>query len=137
LSDRAARSLLAAGALAGLTIASYLTIVHFHGGVPVCATNGCEIVQQSRYAALLGVPVALLGTFTFGVLLLSSALRKPIAVVGVGAAGLALVAVLFAGYLVYVQLVVLDAVCMGCVASDALTAVVAPAAWLRVRHALT
>jgi uncharacterized membrane protein len=137
LSDRAARSLLAAGALAGLTIASYLTIVHFQGGVPVCATNGCEIVQQSRYAALLGVPVALLGTFTFGVLLLSSALRKPIAVVGVGAAGLALVAVLFAGYLVYVQLVVLDAVCMWCVASDALTAVVAPAAWLRVRHALT
>jgi uncharacterized membrane protein len=135
LSDRAARSLLAAGALAGLTIASYLTIVHFHGGVPVCATNGCEIVQQSRYAALLGVPVALLGTFTFGVLLLSSALRKPIAVVG--AAGLALVAVLFAGYLVYVQLVVLDAVCMWCVASDASTAVVAAAAWLRVRHALT
>jgi uncharacterized membrane protein len=135
LSDRAARSLLAAGALAGLTIASYLTIVHFQGGVPVCATNGCEIVQQSRYAALVGVPVALLGTFTFGVLLLSSALRKPIAVVG--AAGLALVAVLFAGYLVYVQLVVLDAVCMWCVASDALTAVVAAAAWLRVRHALT
>lgn len=135
MSDRAARSLLAAGALAGLTIASYLTIVHFQGGVPVCATNGCEIVQQSRYAALLGVPVALLGTFTFGVLLLSSALRKPIAVVG--AAGLALIAVLFAGYLVYVQLVVLDAVCMWCVASDALTAVVAVAAWLRVRHALT
>jgi uncharacterized membrane protein len=135
LSDRAARGLLAAGALAGLTIASYLTIVHYQGGVPVCATNGCEIVQQSPYAALLGVPVALLGTFTFGVLLLSSALRKPIAVVG--AAGLALVAVLFAGYLVYVQLVVLDAVCMWCVASDALTAVVAAAAWLRVRHALT
>ena len=135
MSDRGARSLLAAGALAGLTIASYLTIVHFQGGVPVCATNGCEIVQQSRYAALVGVPVALLGTFTFGVLLLSSALRKPIAVVG--AAGLALVAVLFAGYLVYVQLVVLDAVCMWCVASDALTAVVAVAAWLRVRHALT
>ncbi|HEY6605336.1 MAG TPA: vitamin K epoxide reductase family protein [Gaiellaceae bacterium] len=135
MSDRAARSLLAAGALAGLTIASYLTIVHYQGGVPVCATNGCEIVQQSRYAALVGVPVALLGTFTFGALLLSSALRKPIAVVG--AAGLALVAVLFAGYLVYVQLVVLDAVCMWCVASDALTAVVAAAAWLRVRHALT
>ena len=135
MSDRAARSLLAAGALVGLAIASYLTIVHYEGGVPVCATNGCEIVQQSRYAALLGVPVALLGTLTFAVLLLSSALRKPIAVVG--AAALALVAVLFAGYLVYVQLVVLDAVCMWCVASDALTAVVAVAAWLRVRHVLT
>jgi uncharacterized membrane protein len=135
LSDRAARSLLAVGALVGLAIASYLTIVHYQGGVPVCATSGCEIVQRSRYAELLGVPVALLGALAFGALFLSSALRRPIVVVC--AAGLALAAVLFATYLVYVQLVVLDAVCMWCVASDALSAVVAVAAWLRVRHTLT
>jgi uncharacterized membrane protein len=135
LSDRAARSVLAVGALVGLAIASYLMIVHYQGGLPVCATSGCEIVQRSRYAELLGVPVALFGALAFGTLLLSAALRKPIAVVC--AAGLALVAVLFAGYLVYVQLVVLDAVCMWCFASDALSAVVAVAAWLRVRHTLT
>lgn len=135
MSDRAARSLVAVAALAGLAIASYLTVVHYQGGVPVCATNGCEIVQRSRYAELLSVPVALLGTFAFAGMLLSAALRKPVVVVS--AAALALTAVLFAAYLVYVQLVVLDAVCLWCVASDALTAVVAVAAWLRLRHTLT
>lgn len=135
MSDRAARSLLAVAALAGLAIASYLTIVHYRGGAPICATNGCEIVQESRYAELLGVPVALLGTLAFGAMLLSAGLRKPVVVVS--AAALALTAVLFAAYLVYVQLVVLDAVCVWCVASDALTAVVAVAAWLRLRHTLT
>jgi uncharacterized membrane protein len=135
VSDRSARSLLAVAALAGLAIASYLTVVHYHGGVPVCATNGCEVVQQSRYAELLGLPVALLGTLTFAAMLVSAALRKPVVVVS--AAALALTAVLFAAYLVYVQLVVLDAVCMWCVASDTLTAVVAVAAWLRLRHTVT
>jgi uncharacterized membrane protein len=135
VSDHAARSLLAVAALAGLAIASYLTVVHYQGGVPVCATNGCEVVQQSRYAELLGVPVALLGTLTFAAMLVSAALRRQVVVVS--AAALALTAVLFAGYLVYVQLVVLDAVCMWCVASDALTAVVALAAWLRLRHTVT
>ena len=135
MSDRAARSLLAFAALAVLAIASYLTAVHYQGGVPVCATNGCEIVQQSRYAELLGVPVALLGTLTFAAMLVSATLRKPVVVVS--AAALALTAVLFAGYLVYVQLVVLDAVCLWCVASDALTAVVALAAGLRLRHTVT
>ena len=135
MSDRATRSLLAVAALAGLTIASYLTIVHYQGGVPVCATNGCEIVQRSHYAELLGVPVALLGALAFGALLLSAALRRPVVVAC--AAALALAAVLFAAYLVYVQLVVLDAVCLWCVASDAISAVVAVAAWLRLRHTLT
>ena len=135
MSEHTARSLLAVAALAGLAIASYLTVVHYQGGVPVCATNGCEIVQQSRYAELLGVPVALLGTLTFAAMLVSAALRRQVVVVS--AATLALAAVLFAGYLVYVQLVVLDAVCLWCVASDALTAVVALAAWLRLRHTVT
>jgi uncharacterized membrane protein len=135
VSDRSARSLLAGAALAGLAIVSYLTVVHYQGGVAVCATNGCEIVQQSRYAELLGVPVALLGTLTFAAMLVSAALRKPVVVVS--AAALALTAVLFAAYLVYVQLAVLDAVCMWCVASDTLTAVVAVAAWLRLRHTVT
>jgi uncharacterized membrane protein len=135
VSDHTARSLLAVAALAGFAIASYLTVVHYQGGVPVCATNGCEIVQQSRYAELLGVPVALLGTLTFAAMLVSAALRRQVVVLP--AAALALTAVLFAGYLVYVQLVVLDAVCMWCVASDALTAVVALAAWLRLRDTVT
>ena len=49
-------------ALAGLGIATYLTAVHYAGGEPVCAVaHGCATVQQSDYAALAGVPVAVLG----------------------------------------------------------------------------
>ena len=49
-------------AVIGLGIATYLTIVHYAGGAPVCAiAHGCETVQKSDYAKLAGVPVALLG----------------------------------------------------------------------------
>ena len=52
----------AAVAAAGLGIAGYLTVVHYAGGTPVCAvSHGCATVQQSAYAELAGVPVALLG----------------------------------------------------------------------------
>jgi uncharacterized membrane protein len=125
---------LAVGAAAGLAIATYLTVVHYQGGVPVCASDGCKVVQRSRYAELFGVPVALLGALAFGTLLASALLQSP--VVLAGAAALALASVVFAFYLVYVQAVVLDAICTWCIASDALSAVVAVAAWLRLRHIL-
>ena len=49
-------------AAVGLAIAGYLTVVHYAGGEPVCAiAHGCATVQQSDYAELAGIPVALLG----------------------------------------------------------------------------
>ncbi|MGZ8740664.1 MAG: vitamin K epoxide reductase family protein [Gaiellaceae bacterium] len=129
-----ARLVLAVGAAAGLAIATYLTVVHYQGGVPVCASDGCEVVQRSRYAELFGVPVALLGALAFATLLASALLQSP--VVLAGAAALALASVVFAFYLVYVQAVVLDAICTWCIVSDALSAIVAVAAWLRLRHIL-
>ena len=46
-------------AVIGLGIATYLTIVHYTGGVSVCAiAHGCETVQKSDYSKLAGVPVA-------------------------------------------------------------------------------
>ena len=53
-------------AVAGLGIATYLTIVHYAGGTPVCAVaHGCATVQKSSYAQLAGVPVALLGALGY------------------------------------------------------------------------
>lgn len=122
------------GATFGLAIATYLTVVHYRGGVPVCASGGCEVVQHSRYAELFGVPVALLGTLAFALLLVSASMRGPTVVAG--AAAIALTGVVFAAYLVYVQLVVLDAICVWCVVSDALSVVVAVGAWQRLRQTL-
>ncbi len=42
-------------AVVGLGIATYLTIVHYAGGEPVCAiAHGCATVQKSDYAQLAG-----------------------------------------------------------------------------------
>jgi len=69
------RALSAAVALVGLGIATYLTVVHYAGGTPVCAiAHGCATVQQSQYAALAGVPVAVLGVAGY-LALLASLLR--------------------------------------------------------------
>ena len=63
----------------GLGIATYLTVVHYAGGEPVCAVaHGCATVQKSDYAQLAGVPVALLGVFGYlAILPASFATPKP------------------------------------------------------------
>ncbi len=130
MSDRALRATLAATAAAGGAIATYLVVVHYRAGALVCATSGCETVQRSRYSELLGVPVALFGLVTFVLLLASALTRRPIAI-ALGA-GLGLTALVFAQYLAYVQVAVLHAICMWCVAADALTTLAAVAAVLRL-----
>jgi len=102
-------------AAAGAAVAAYLTIVHYAGGTPVCAiAHGCEVVQQSRYAELAGVPVALLGLLGYLAILL--ALWRDARTV---AATLALTGFAFSGWLTYVEIERLEAICTWCVASAA------------------
>ena len=103
-------------ALAGLGIATYLTVVHYTGGDPVCAVaHGCATVQQSDYAALAGVPVALLGLLGYlGVL---AALARDGELARTGAAFLSLAGLGFSAWLTYVEIGVLHAICIWCVGS--------------------
>ena len=100
-------------AVAGLLMSAYLTWVHLLGLSPVClARNGdCETVQSSRYAEILGVPVAALGVGGYAVLLLSALLK------GEGGALLGLfvtlTSVIFSAYLTYLELFVIYAICRG------------------------
>lgn len=56
------RQLLAALALCGVFLAAYLTLYHYgYIGTLACGTGGCEVVQTSRWAMFLGLPVALWG----------------------------------------------------------------------------
>ena len=73
-------------------------------------------MQHSDYAELAGVPVAVLGLGAY-LLLLGMAFRTGELARLVGAIT-AVSGALFAGYLLYVQLVVIDAICQWCVASD-------------------
>ena len=103
-------------ALAGLGIATYLTVVHYSGGEPVCAiAHGCATVQQSDYAALAGVPVAVLGLAGYlGVL---AALARDGEGGRTAAAFLSLAGLGFSAWLTYVEVGVLRAICIWCVAS--------------------
>jgi uncharacterized membrane protein len=107
---------MAALALAGLGVATYLTVVHYSGGEPVCAVgHGCVTVQESEYAELAGVPVALIGLIGYVAILASLALRGDtgrLVRVAMTAGGFA-----FSVYLTYLELFVIDAICQWCVGS--------------------
>ena len=84
------------------------------------AGGGCETVQSSDYAELLGVPVAVLGLGTYAVILALIAWDAPLA--RLGAASIALFGMLFSIYLLVVQAFVIEAFCTWCVANDVLIA---------------
>lgn len=121
MSDRALRALAALIALAGLAVAAYLTWAHYADAQVVCvAGGGCETVQKSEYSEIAGVPVALLGLLSYSVIL--ALVLWDSAVARLGAATLALVGLMFAAYLVVVQLFVIDAICIWCMVNDVLIA---------------
>jgi uncharacterized membrane protein len=105
-------------AVAGVGISGYLTYTHFAHKPVICAGLGsCATVQASEYATVAGVPVALFGLVSFlaiGVLAVL-AVSRPWAALAVF--GLALSGVLYSAYLTWVELAVLDAVCLWCAAS--------------------
>jgi uncharacterized membrane protein len=123
LSDRVLRGLAALVAAAGMAVAAYLTWSHFGDGSVVCPVGGgCETVQESEYAEVVGVPVALLGLGAYLVVLVLVVWDTPYA--RLAAAVLALIGLVFSGYLLVMQLFVIEAVCVWCLANDV---VIAPA----------
>jgi uncharacterized membrane protein len=131
MSDRALRSTLALFALAGAVLSAYLVSVRYGAGELICSTGGCETVQSSPYAEVAGAPVALLGLGAYLAIAAMALVRSPQA--HIAAAVLALTAVVFSGYLLVVQLAVIDAVCDWCLANDVLVTLVAGTAVLRLR----
>lgn len=107
--------------------------MHYEPKALICtASGGCEKVQESEYAVIAGVPVAVLG-LVFWVLVAGLVLRDTdtarIVVAALGIAGLA-----FSAYLVALQLFVIDAICIWCIVNDlALVPLLAVAALVRVR----
>jgi uncharacterized membrane protein len=109
--------------IAGAGISAYLTYEHYSGSAslacPDTGTVDCLKVTTSSYAAVLGVPVALLGLLFFvamTLLCLPQAWRAPLpwlprlrAVALLGGAAFVL-------YLVWAELFRLDAICLWCTA---------------------
>ena len=128
--ERYLRWAVAALVLIGAGIAGYLTYTHFKGSPPVCPTSGCEIVQNSRWSKLFGVPVALLGLLTYLSIFTTTLVRHPLA--RQAGAMLALVALGFNAYLFYIQAHEIGHYCTWCVSNEIVSLVLAPVAiaWL-------
>jgi uncharacterized membrane protein len=138
MSERRLRVVVGVLAAAGVAVAAYLTYARYTDTAIACATGGCETVQNSRYAEVVGVPVALLGLGAYIAILASVFSTSELA--RAGAAALALAGAAFSAYLLYVQLVIIEALCQWCLVSDALIGLLAVATLLRlaaVRRATT
>lgn len=109
--------------LCGILLASYLLYVRETGATLACVSGGCERVQSSQHAEVLGVPVVLLGLFAYIGILVTGVIRRPLA--SLAQSVLALAALGYAAYLLYVQLLVVGTVCDWCLANDLLVATLA------------
>ncbi|MBS2964001.1 vitamin K epoxide reductase family protein [Actinocrinis puniceicyclus] len=118
-------------AAAGLAVSIYLTVAHYTTTVtlacPQSATVNCEKVTTSAQSQFLGMPVAVLGTGYFAVMLLLClpwtwradrpvVLRHVRVLAALGGVG-------FVAWLVYAELFVINAICLWCTTVHALTLV--------------
>lgn len=125
--------------LAGVFVALYLALYKLgYIGTLVCAVGSCEVVQTSRWASLLGVPVAAWGVaYYLGLLGATLAgLSGPLADSRRYAGALAAVTtvgVVFSLWLTWLELFVIHAICMWCVVSAILASLLCLVCWLDLR----
>lgn len=115
---------IAALSLVGFMVALYLWLWKMGWvGQLACGDGGCEIVQLSKYAEVVGIPVSLIGMIGYAGMLGASLLgvqpawrdrRAPthalLAMSGVG--------LLYTAYLTYLEAAVINAWCRYCVVSS-------------------
>jgi uncharacterized membrane protein len=102
----------------GLLVAGYLSVVELKGELPACGLiKGCEEVALSDYARIGGIPVAVFGVVLSVALLVLAVAWWRTDIYGLLLAhyGLSLVGVLFDGWFLYLQVFVIQAVCIWCV----------------------
>ena len=113
-------------ALAGVGLSTYLSYTRIRGIPVYCEGAGdCHTVQSSQYASLLGVPVAFLGLSLYAILAIVIALTllRPLFLGEAGILaqfGLSLSGFLYSGYLTWLELYRIHAICVWCVTSAAL-----------------
>lgn len=108
--------------LAGLGLATYLSVVYLSGHGPACGAGAsCEVVTTSRYALFLHVPVAMIGAAGYSILLLGSlaivSSATPITSLRYGMITASGVGFCFSLYLTMTQAFFIHAFCAYCLAS--------------------
>lgn len=99
--------------LAGMAVMAYLTALHYAGnGSAFCDLSqelSCSFVNQSRYAEVAGIPMAILGIITFAAVLALAVSRNALAI-----ALLTLFSVIPSLYLSVIEFFVLRSICIFC-----------------------
>jgi len=110
----------------GTAISVYLLVADFVlGGAELCLTgHGCDVVRESRYSSIGGVPVSLLGTLGYAAMAAAALLPLGRRARWSLVFWLSSVAVGFSAYLTYLELFIIEAICSWCVASAAIAAAV-------------
>ena len=122
--------IVAALALAGIFVALYLLLYKLGMiGALSCAVGSCEIVNSSKWATFLGLPVAGWGVgFYIGMFVLAMAsTREEYAESRTISALLLAVAttgVVFSGWLTYLELFEIRAICQWCVVSAIIVTII-------------
>ena len=125
-----ARMTIAVLSLVGILIALYLTLYKIGViGDLTCTVGSCETVNTSRWATFLGLPVAAWGIGAYVALFSLSMAGTADRYAGSQTISMLLVAiaawsVLFSGWLTYLELFVIRAICIWCVASAVLLVVI-------------
>ena len=119
----------AAGAAAalcvlGALVSGYLLVADFVlGGAELCLTGkGCDVVRESRYSSIGGIPVSLLGVLGYASMAAVSVSRLGRRTKWNLLFWLSAAAVGFSAYLTYLELFIIEALCSWCVASAAIAA---------------
>ena len=111
--------------VAGVGISVYLTLLHYAGVTPACPATGainCEAVLSSCYAVLFGskIPTSVAGIAWFALCALIAGWRVGVVHLVWAAIGLATML-----YLVFVELILVRAICLWCTAAHALVVLIA------------
>lgn len=137
MTTRLAAIAMSVAAVVGIAISAYLTWVKISGGQPYCGPIvGCETVNTSPYSEVFGIPVAVFGLGVSTAILVGvvawwrNNLRQGLLLAYV----LGLVSLPILGYLTYLELFVIHAICVWCV-GYAITVLIgwALAAWAMTR----
>ena len=123
----------------GLADSVYLTWIKLVDQEIMCAgVGGCDVVNTSKYSEISGIPIALIGAGAYLVILLLLVIEHRSNFLQENSAlyvfGLSLVGTMYSGYLTYLEIAVINAICPYCVLSAILMSVIFVLSIIRLRQ---
>ena len=106
-------------AVVALGVSLFLAISHYLGIVVPCdITHGCEVVLNSKYSSLFGIPLSVLGVVYFSTVIVSALLANSYAKWRKILRAILTVGAISALSFLYLQFFVIKKVCQYCLTTD-------------------